>query len=132
MNASKRIAWPPEQSPSPWRLGGGAVRLAGLAALALSARAAVRVLKTRAEQHWQPPSGVTTLGVLNVRRLGASGPPVVLLHGMCGSNRYWGASVDVLAQRCRLVVPDLLGFGQSHRRAPMVHDGPSLQPLGAR
>ncbi len=113
MNTGNRTARPPKQSPSPWRLDGGAVRLTGLAALALSARSAVRVLKTRAEQHWQPPSGVTTLGTLNVRRLGGSGPPVVLLHGMCGSNRYWGASFDVLAQRCRLIAPDLLGFGQS-------------------
>ncbi|MBJ7609289.1 MAG: alpha/beta fold hydrolase [Candidatus Dormibacteraeota bacterium] len=88
-------------------------RITAATALVLSARSAVRVLRTRAAQRWRPPTGVVTAGTLNVRRLGASGPPVVLLHGMCGSNRYWGANFDVLAERCRLVVPDLLGFGQS-------------------
>jgi pimeloyl-ACP methyl ester carboxylesterase len=88
-------------------------RLTVVAALALLARSAVPVVRMRAAQRWRPPTGVMTEGTLNVRRLGSSGPPVVLLHGMCGSNRYWGAAFDVLADRCRLVVPDLLGFGRS-------------------
>jgi pimeloyl-ACP methyl ester carboxylesterase len=78
-----------------------------------STRYTVRLLQARRAQHWRPPSGAVTLRTLNVRRLGASGPPVVLLHGMCGSHRYWGADFDRLAERCRLIVPDLLGFGES-------------------
>ena len=46
-------------------------------------------------------------------RLGAGGPAVVLLHGMCGSHHYWGGAFDALAADTRLVVPDLLGFGAS-------------------
>ena len=76
-------------------------------------RHVVRVRTTRTAQHWRAPSGVTTLGTLNVRRLGLDGPPVVLLHGMCGSNQYWGSDFDALAASSRLIVPDLLGFGKS-------------------
>jgi len=39
----------------------------------------------------------------------------VLLHGLVGSGRFWGADYDVLASDHRLVVPDLLGFGRSER-----------------
>ena len=63
-----------------------------------------------------------TLGTLNARRLGDGGPPVVLLHGMCGSQLYWGAAFDALAERCRLIVPDLLGFGASPK--PLSGYGP--------
>lgn len=47
--------------------------------------------------------------------LGDSGPPVVLLHGLLASSRYWGRAFDGLAEGHRLVVPDLLGFGASPR-----------------
>jgi pimeloyl-ACP methyl ester carboxylesterase len=96
-----------------WPASRDTVRLAGLAGLALFARSAAGAFRTRRAQQWHHPAGVTTLGTLTVRRLGTSGLPVVLLHGMCGSNRYWGAEFDVLAERCRLMVPDLLGFGGS-------------------
>jgi pimeloyl-ACP methyl ester carboxylesterase len=43
------------------------------------------------------------------------GTPVVLLHGLAGSGRYWGAAFDDLAATCQLIVPDLLGFGLSPR-----------------
>jgi pimeloyl-ACP methyl ester carboxylesterase len=86
----------------------------GIAILAgISLRHVVRVRSTRADQHWHAPSGVVTLGALNVRRLGLAGPPVMLLHGMCGSHQYWGADFDVLAESSQLIVPDLLGFGKS-------------------
>jgi pimeloyl-ACP methyl ester carboxylesterase len=71
------------------------------------------VLRTRADQQWHAPNGVVTLGTLNVRRLGLVGPPVVLLHGMCGSHQYLGSDFDVLAASSQLIVPDLLGFGKS-------------------
>jgi pimeloyl-ACP methyl ester carboxylesterase len=80
---------------------------------AISVRHIVRVQKTRADQHWHAPSGVVTLGTLNVRRKGLAGPPVILLHGMCGSHQYWGADFDILSESNQLIVPDLLGFGTS-------------------
>lgn len=49
---------------------------------------------------------------LAVRTLGSGEPAVVLLHGLFGSHRYWRA-YDGLAERHRLIVPDLLGFGDS-------------------
>jgi len=60
---------------------------------------------------------VTDAGGLSARVLGTEGPPIVLLHGLVGSGRYWGAAYDVLAEHHCLVVPDLLGFGRSPRPA---------------
>jgi pimeloyl-ACP methyl ester carboxylesterase len=51
-----------------------------------------------------------------VRVLG-SGSPTLLLHGLMGSNRYWGGAFDCLAENGALIVPDLLGFGASPRPA---------------
>lgn len=62
---------------------------------------------------WAPPRGDLKRGSLAYRVLGASGPFVVLLHGLAGSNRFWGGAYDRLAERGRLIVPDLLGFGDS-------------------
>src|SRR5688572_2143511 len=50
---------------------------------------------------------------LHVRTLGERGQVIVLLHGLAGSERYYGAAFDALASDARLVVPDLLGFGKS-------------------
>ena len=36
------------------------------------------------------------------------GRPVLLLHGLAGSQRYFGAAFDALGREGRLVVPDLL------------------------
>ena len=52
-------------------------------------------------------------GSLAYRVVGTSGPFLVLLHGLAGSNRFWGGAYDRLAERGRLIVPDLLGFGDS-------------------
>lgn len=68
------------------------------------------------ESHaWSPPSGEKVDAGLSVRVLGVPGRTVVLLHGLLGSQRYFGAAYDALAQSARLVVPDLLGFGESPR-----------------
>jgi pimeloyl-ACP methyl ester carboxylesterase len=42
-----------------------------------------------------------------------SAPAIVFLHGITGSHRYWQKKVRPLADRYRLVLPDLLGFGLS-------------------
>ena len=43
------------------------------------------------------------------------GSPVLLLHGIPGSSASWSAVRDLLAQDHDVVIPDLLGFGSSHR-----------------
>jgi pimeloyl-ACP methyl ester carboxylesterase len=42
-----------------------------------------------------------------------AGRPVVLLHGFCGSSRYWERVVPLLADRFRVITPDLRGHGES-------------------
>jgi 2-hydroxymuconate-semialdehyde hydrolase len=45
------------------------------------------------------------------------GPPVLLLHGFPTSSFLWRREVWLLAQRMRVIAPDLLGYGQSDRPA---------------
>jgi pimeloyl-ACP methyl ester carboxylesterase len=44
--------------------------------------------------------------------VGGRGFPLVLLHGLSGSARWWDKNVDVLAEHFRLYIVDLLGFGR--------------------
>ncbi|MDE3070142.1 MAG: alpha/beta hydrolase [Acidobacteriota bacterium] len=41
------------------------------------------------------------------------GPPVVLIHGMVNSSRHWESVALRLAERHRVVAPDLIGHGDS-------------------
>jgi pimeloyl-ACP methyl ester carboxylesterase len=67
----------------------------------------------RTAVRWQPPAGQVRDAGLRVRVLGQGSPTVLLLHGLAGSHRYFGAKFDVFGQDGTLVVPDLLGFGKS-------------------
>ena len=59
-------------------------------------------------------------GSLSVRVAGdEGGPALVLLHGIPGSSSTWDAVVPRLAGAFRVVVPDLLGFGESARPEPV-------------
>ena len=87
--------------------------LIGGVLVAAAAVEASRIVRRRAAQSWTPPSGSITHGSLTARRLGSSGPAVVLLHGMAASQVYWGGGFDAIAQDAQLVVVDLLGFGSS-------------------
>jgi pimeloyl-ACP methyl ester carboxylesterase len=44
-----------------------------------------------------------------------TGDPVVLLHGLSGSRRWWRFTAPVLARRFRVHMPELVGFGGSRR-----------------
>jgi pimeloyl-ACP methyl ester carboxylesterase len=45
-----------------------------------------------------------------------TGPPLVLLHGLSGSHRWWRHNVAAFAGRYRVHVPELVGFGASRAR----------------
>lgn len=66
----------------------------------------------RADAFWQPRY-VTVDGLRLCYRSAGSGEPVLLLHGYRGSGRYWTAAAPELAARCRVIAPDLKGFGDS-------------------
>lgn len=72
-----------------------------------------------ASRHWRnplvdsAPGGVLSDGQHLRARIVGAGLPVVFLHGLGASLRYWGRSYDALAARHRLVFFDLLGFGGS-------------------
>lgn len=54
-----------------------------------------------------------------------SGVPLVLLHAFPLSSAMWDAQRTGLAESCRVITPDLRGFG----RSPLGTDGPSLDHL---
>ncbi len=92
--------------------------LAGAATIGL---AAVGVGLIRRRQRtvgvsWRDPGPAEGELPLAVRDSGGGDAvTVLLLHGLAGSSRYWGADYDTLATDGRLVVADLLGFGSSPR-----------------
>jgi pimeloyl-ACP methyl ester carboxylesterase len=42
-----------------------------------------------------------------------SGPPLILLHGLSGSGRWWSRNVPVFSRSFRTYSVDLPGFGES-------------------
>ena len=56
---------------------------------------------------------------LRVRyEVAGSGDPVVLVHGLSGSTRWWARNVPDLARRYRVYLVNLPGFGALHRPGP--------------
>lgn len=55
-----------------------------------------------------------TIPPLHYREAGRrDAPPLLLLHGITGSSRYWDRAVRHFEDRWRILTPDLLGFGES-------------------
>jgi pimeloyl-ACP methyl ester carboxylesterase len=48
-------------------------------------------------------------------QLTGEGPPLLLLHGLGGSGRYWAGLAPLLAGNRTLIAPDLAGFGRSDK-----------------
>lgn len=44
-----------------------------------------------------------------------SGEVILLIHGMGGSSKTWSGMIPLLAQKYRVIAPDLLGHGQSDK-----------------
>jgi pimeloyl-ACP methyl ester carboxylesterase len=49
--------------------------------------------------------------------LAGDGPPLLLIHGLGGSGRYWQSLSQAVAHRYHVIAPDLAGFGGSNRTA---------------
>lgn len=63
---------------------------------------------------WVPSRGTSQrAGPLQVRTLGSGQSVVLLLHGIIAAGNSFGAAYDELAAHATVVVPDLLGFGES-------------------
>lgn len=65
-----------------------------------------------------------------VWRAWGAGPPLVLLHGASGSWTHWIRNVGPLAERFRVLAPDLPGFGDSDD-VPEPHTAEGLADLVA-
>lgn len=60
-------------------------------------------------------------------RVSGEGSPVVLVHGLSGSSRWWRRNLDALTRHHRVYSLDLSGYGSSRRqRALTVRDSAAL------
>lgn len=50
---------------------------------------------------------------LYCQSFGASGPPLIIAHGLFGSSTNWRSIATTLAEHCRVFVPDLRNHGRS-------------------
>jgi len=74
----------------------------------------LRHVTAPAVRAWRPGTGHSRAADrLQVRTFGSGDPVVVLLHGMIPAGNCFGASFDPLGSCGTVVVPDLLGFGNS-------------------
>lgn len=111
---SGRPPRPPLRWPSLFSL----ALAAGVAGGARSYRRRARRLgRVATTYRWEDPAPAQRCGPLVARRAGRAGPPVILIHGLAASARTFGAGFDALGATHRVLVPDLLGFGDSPRPA---------------
>ena len=59
-----------------------------------------------------------------------SGPPLLLIHGLSASGRWWARNVDAFAAHFRVYTVDLVGFGASHRLGRFVLDDAAAGLVG--
>ncbi len=57
---------------------------------------------------------------------GGSGEPLVLLHGLSGSSRWWDKNTRALAEHFTVYVVDLIGFGRSRGQRFVLDQTPDL------
>jgi pimeloyl-ACP methyl ester carboxylesterase len=59
------------------------------------------------------PEEITLHGRRVAYRIGGSGPPLILIHGITSSSETWNAVGRMLARTHTVLAPDLLGHGQT-------------------
>lgn len=88
--------------------------LVGAVSCALSGWWMLQHHRSTAVRAWSPGAGHRLrAGPLHVRVFGTGEPVLLLLHGLVTAGDCFGAGYDSLGKQCRVVVPDLLGFGES-------------------
>lgn len=65
----------------------------------------------------EPLATLTPVGAYRIHSVefGTRGDPLVLVHGLSGSSRWWHRNIAGLAAAYRVMVPDLIGFGRTRR-----------------
>jgi pimeloyl-ACP methyl ester carboxylesterase len=60
---------------------------------------------------------ITRIGGYEIHSVefGSGAEDLVLVHGLSGSSRWWERNIPGLAERYRVFIPDLIGFGRSPR-----------------
>ncbi|CAN5275766.1 alpha/beta hydrolase [soil metagenome] len=78
---------------------------------------------------FQPRRSVVSLPPYEIHALdvGAGAEPLVLLHGLSGSGRWWNRNLVGLSRDRRVLVPDIIGFGDTRCPGPI----PSIAELAA-
>lgn len=71
------------------------------------------IIRSDAKGGAPPAVALEPTASLAYDRYGGTGPTVVLLHGIPGSRKTFAEVAKRLGKTCRVVVPDLLGFGDS-------------------
>ena len=68
--------------------------------------------RTVMERTHLPPDHFVLVGMVKTRYVMAGqGSPVILLHGLSGSLRFWYPNIEPLAQRHQVYALDMVGFG---------------------
>lgn len=80
--------------------------------------------------HWRSASLVRPWGRLRIWQAG-SGPPLLLVHGLGASGRYWQAVARAVEGDYRVIAPDLAGFGGSTKGAARYDRQAHLDDLDA-
>jgi pimeloyl-ACP methyl ester carboxylesterase len=84
----------------------------------------------RVDNRWRSISLARPWGRLRVWQAG-SGPPLLLLHGLGGSGRYWRAIAHAVEHDYHVIAPDLAGFGGSTKDAARYDRHAHLDDLDA-
>ena len=87
----------------------------------------LRYLRQRREGEGPVERGYVPVGSGTIyAEISGVGQPLILVHGLGGSTRWWARNVPVLARSCRVYVIDLCGFGRSRGQRFVLREAAEL------
>jgi pimeloyl-ACP methyl ester carboxylesterase len=87
----------------------------------------LRCLSQRREGEGAVERGYVQVGSGTIyAEISGAGQPLILIHGLGGSTRWWARNVPALARSCRVHAIDLLGFGRSRGQRFVLRDAAGL------